>query len=61
MRLLVTGANGQVGRAIRTLAREHLVIPTDLPQVDISDLASIQRTVDEARPDDAESPADPGL
>jgi dTDP-4-dehydrorhamnose reductase len=51
MRLLVTGANGQLGRAIRARAHEHEIVPTDLPETDIADLDSIKRVVDYAEPD----------
>jgi len=39
MRILITGADGQLGRALRTVLgkRGEIVIPTDLPEFDITD------------------------
>ena len=42
-RVLVTGANGQLGRALMTLLPQVGFVPTgvDLPEVDISDAAAM--------------------
>src|SRR5262249_41642365 len=52
MRLLVTGANGQVGWHLqRTLAPMGEVLAIDIEQVDLTDLEAVGRTVREFAPD----------
>lgn len=41
MRILITGANGQLGRALRPLLAGHELLGIDLPDVDITDPAHI--------------------
>jgi dTDP-4-dehydrorhamnose reductase len=52
LRLLVTGANGQVGWHLqRTLAPMGEVMAIDIDQVDLTDLEAVGKTVREFRPD----------
>lgn len=53
MRVLVTGANGMLGRRVVEVARErgHEVRGTDLPELDLTDADAVQRFVDDVRPD----------
>lgn len=51
MRLLVTGANGQLGQALRTcLEPRHEVVWTDLDDLDVRDLAGVRGVIGEHRP-----------
>jgi dTDP-4-dehydrorhamnose reductase len=52
MRILVTGAAGQLGRALHgTLAPRHDVTWTDLPELDVSDEAAVRAAARAARPE----------
>jgi len=53
MKILVTGANGQVGTEVCTLARAHLydVDALDLPELDITDADAVIRCVRQSQPD----------
>ncbi|HPW56604.1 MAG: dTDP-4-dehydrorhamnose reductase [Thermoanaerobaculaceae bacterium] len=53
MRLLVTGSQGQLGRALGQVgpARGHVVAGYDLPELDITDAVLVQRAVAGERPD----------
>jgi len=52
LRLLVTGANGQVGWHLqRTLAPMGEVLPIDIQEVDLTDLNAVSRTVRDFAPD----------
>ena len=52
MKLLITGANGQLGLALkRRLSGLHEVATLDRAQLDISDVAACRRALDIARPD----------
>ena len=52
LRLLITGANGQVGWHLqRTLAPMGEVLAIDIEQVDLTDLEAVGRTVREFTPD----------
>lgn len=48
MRILITGANGQLGQELQNALEEwpETVIPTDLPGFDIADDQSVQRLAD---------------
>jgi len=51
MRILVTGANGQLGQALRGLLDSgHEVIWTDLPELDVRDLPSLRSLMRGQRP-----------
>lgn len=52
-KLLITGCNGQLGRALnREYEGEQVqIINTDVPQLDITDLDAVMQTVREQRPD----------
>ena len=43
MRIIITGANGQLGQALQKQLAEHDVIPTDIPDYDITEHAIVQR------------------
>lgn len=53
MRLLVTGSRGQLGRALEKVApaRGHACVGYDLPELDITDAAVVERCVRTDRPD----------
>jgi len=52
LRLLITGANGQVGWHLqRTLAPMGEVLAIDIEQVDLTDLGAVSRTVRDFAPD----------
>ena len=52
MKLLITGANGQLGLALaRRLSGQHEVVTLDRSQLDISDAKACLRTLESARPD----------
>jgi dTDP-4-dehydrorhamnose reductase len=52
VKLLVTGARGQLGRALEVVvpARGHGFLGVDLPEVDIADAAAVARLVRRERP-----------
>jgi dTDP-4-dehydrorhamnose reductase len=51
MRLLVTGASGQLGQALRAaLEPRHEVVWTDLEDLDVRDLAGVRGFIGEQRP-----------
>jgi dTDP-4-dehydrorhamnose reductase len=50
MRILITGANGQLGQALLPVLAHHDVIPTDIPEYDITQ-HSIVQTFSNMRPD----------
>jgi dTDP-4-dehydrorhamnose reductase len=51
MKLLVTGASGQLGRQLQAHAGEHLVVPLNHGALDITDLADVRAAVRAHRPD----------
>jgi dTDP-4-dehydrorhamnose reductase len=52
MKVLLTGGNGMLGRTlVRELGIEFEVIPTDLPEVDITDFSSVDAALAEYSPD----------
>ncbi|HEX8298936.1 MAG TPA: dTDP-4-dehydrorhamnose reductase [Rubricoccaceae bacterium] len=53
MKLLVTGADGQVGRELLALApaRGHDAVGTDVASLDITDAAAVRAAIAAARPD----------
>lgn len=52
MKVLITGANGQVGQALQSLAPTNASLTAlDRAALDISDLAAADRLVDQIRPD----------
>ncbi|MEW5961235.1 MAG: dTDP-4-dehydrorhamnose reductase [Chloroflexota bacterium] len=46
MRILITGANGQLGQALQAELTNHHLIPTDIPDYDIADPKIVQRFSD---------------
>ncbi len=52
MRVLVTGANGMLGRDLcGVFEQKHEVIATDIEEMDVTDHALLLKTVNEVRPD----------
>lgn len=51
MRILLTGGNGQVGRAVQALARRHQVVAPARAHLPVEDAAAAERTVAAVRPD----------
>ena len=53
LNILITGANGQLGSALRRLGcvSPHNYICTDVAELDITDAAAVLRTVEERRID----------
>lgn len=51
MKILVTGANGQLGSEIQPLLEPHEVIGVDLPELDITDRALVLGAFHEIKPD----------
>lgn len=51
MHILVTGALGQLGRALQDALLGHALTRVDLPEVDITDRESFSHIVDDSRPD----------
>ena len=51
MKVLLTGGRGMLGRTIKALWRDDEVIPTDLPEADITDPAGCGAVLDRYRPE----------
>lgn len=52
MKILLTGGRGMLARTLlRELGRDHEVVPTDLPEADITDAASIGGVIASVAPD----------
>ncbi|HLF27665.1 MAG TPA: dTDP-4-dehydrorhamnose reductase [Anaerolineae bacterium] len=51
MRIYITGNKGQLGRALEQALAQHTLFGGDLPEVDITDLASIRASIGEAQPE----------
>lgn len=53
MKVLVTGAKGQLGSDLmeQLTARGHLAVGVDLPELDITDEAAVRRAMEHNRPD----------
>lgn len=51
MRILVTGAEGQVARCLAERGGEHVLVFAHRPDFDLADFASIERAVTHAAPD----------
>lgn len=52
MRILVTGARGQLGSdCVEVLSEKHELLALDLPEFDIGDRAAVERTVDAFTPE----------
>lgn len=54
MKILVTGANGQLGRAISRIAKKHVddhYLLTDIDTLDITNADAVRQTVQQFRPD----------
>lgn len=51
MRILITGAKGQLGTALQSTLGDHDLTLVDLPEVDIVDRTAVSNLYEEARPD----------
>lgn len=51
MRILITGANGQLGQALQRALASHILVPIDLPEVDVADRAALTAALAGARPE----------
>ena len=51
MKVLLTGGRGMLGRTLTAELSDFEVIPTDLPEADITDPAGFDALLREARPD----------
>jgi dTDP-4-dehydrorhamnose reductase len=51
MRVLLTGAGGQLGRALAPALGDHVVVALDHGQLDVADPAAVREAVDAHRPD----------
>jgi dTDP-4-dehydrorhamnose reductase len=50
MRILITGAKGQLGQALQRQFARDAVLPVDLPECDITDRACLMQTLSDFRP-----------
>lgn len=50
MKILMTGATGQLGLALQKALQLHEIIPLSHDQLDIADFEAVRKTVDQARP-----------
>ncbi len=51
MRILITGANGQLGLALQTALRDDGIVALGHGQLDITDASAVRRALAEARPE----------
>jgi dTDP-4-dehydrorhamnose reductase len=51
MRIFMTGADGQLGRALQAALAGHEVVATDRDTVDVSDYRALAGAIEQARPD----------
>lgn len=51
MRILLTGARGQLGRAVQAQLISHEILATDLDELDITRLGAVRGALDARRPD----------
>lgn len=51
MRILITGARGQLGKALLNVLSDQELISVDLPEVDITDRLAIQTTMEQTCPE----------
>lgn len=51
MKILLTGADGQLGRSLQAQAGAHTVTAVDIAQLDIADLTAVREAVGAERPD----------
>ena len=51
MRILITGGRGQLGRDCREVFSNHVILPLDLPNLDITSEASVDGVIDLWKPD----------
>lgn len=51
MRILITGADGMLGRTLRRKLADHTLIPTDLPAADITDENAFDKLIADEKPD----------
>ena len=59
MKVLLTGGKGMLGRTIvRELGAEFEIVPTDLPDADVTDADSIDRAIAVARSKSLSAPVE---
>jgi dTDP-4-dehydrorhamnose reductase len=51
MRILITGANGQLGLALQRALTDHTALPTDVGEMDITNYRDTLRVFEEFKPD----------
>jgi dTDP-4-dehydrorhamnose reductase len=51
MRILITGAKGQLGRALQAQFEQDAVLPADLPECDVTDRACVAQAIGEFKPE----------
>lgn len=51
MKILITGANGQLGRALQNVLIDHHLILVDLPEIDITERSALASVFDAGQPD----------
>ena len=51
MRIMITGAQGQLGRALQAQFEHDAVLPADLPECDITDRACVAQAIHEFKPE----------
>ena len=51
MKILITGANGQLGQALQAVLRDHQLIALDIDEIDITQLESTRKVISQGHPD----------
>ena len=51
MKILITGANGMLAKAVRNELKEEELICTDVEELDITNLEAVQKFVENVKPD----------
>lgn len=51
MKILITGADGQLGRDLQAVLADHDLRPTDIEEMDITDFYAVDRQVSKFKPD----------
>lgn len=51
MKILITGANGMLAKAVRERFKDHELILTDVAELDITDLDAVVKFVEETKPE----------
>lgn len=51
MKILITGADGQLGRDLQAVLADHDLMPTDIEEMDITDYYAVNRLVQKFKPE----------